>query len=61
MPGSDHPEKNHLPHFQSEKEEAEFWDTHEVADFLDELEEDTEPIIDARPKRQARSGLKQVQ
>ena len=26
-----------IPKFQSEKEEAEFWDTHDSTEFLDEL------------------------
>ncbi len=30
--------KETIPVFTSVKEEAEFWDTHDVTDFLDELE-----------------------
>lgn len=40
-----------LPKFANEQEEAEFWDTHESTDFLD----DTEPVdvifVDARPPK----------
>jgi len=28
-----------IPEFKNEQEEAEFWDTHSVADYLDELTE----------------------
>lgn len=28
-----------IPEFKTEKEEAEFWDTHSIADFIDVLEE----------------------
>ena len=31
--------KSKIPRFKNYEEEAEFWDTHSVADFLDELEE----------------------
>lgn len=31
--------KSKIPRFKNFEEEAEFWDTHSVADFLDELEE----------------------
>ena len=33
-----------IPEFKSEKEEAEFWATHDLTDHLDELEEIKEPI-----------------
>jgi predicted DNA binding CopG/RHH family protein len=40
-----------LPKFTSEREEAEFWDTHDSTDFLS----DTEPVdltfVDARPAK----------
>lgn len=29
--------KNKIPEFKSREEEAEFWDTHDTADFEDEL------------------------
>lgn len=29
--------KNKIPKFNTIKEEAEFWDTHSIADYLDEL------------------------
>ena len=31
--------KSKIPRFKNYEEEAEFWDTHSVGDFLDELEE----------------------
>ena len=30
--------KKRIPHFETDEEAAEFWDTHSVADYLDELE-----------------------
>jgi Protein of unknown function (DUF3680). len=35
---------NRIPKFKSDKEEAEFWDTHSAVDFLDELLEVEEAI-----------------
>src|ERR1043165_979355 len=29
--------KNRIPDFKSREEEAEFWDTHDITDYLDEL------------------------
>jgi len=37
-----------IPKFKSLKEESEFWDTHSVLDFWDELEDVEGPFIDAR-------------
>lgn len=34
-----------IPKFKSEKEEAEFWDTHSALDYLDDTVEVKEPII----------------
>ena len=31
-------EKSKIPEFKSIKEEAAFWDTHDITDYLDELE-----------------------
>lgn len=31
--------KSRIPHFKTVQEEADFWDTHSLADFEDELEE----------------------
>ena len=40
-----------IPQFETEQEEAEFWDTHDATDYLD----DTEPVdvefVDARPRK----------
>ncbi|MBI3960133.1 MAG: hypothetical protein HY328_15070 [Chloroflexi bacterium] len=37
--------KQRIPQTDSIQELAEFWDTHDVTDFEDELEEVTEPIF----------------
>ena len=33
-----------IPKFNTDKEEAEFWDTHSAVDYLDELLEPKEPL-----------------
>ena len=33
-----------IPQFETDKEEAEFWDTHSAVDLLDEILEVEEPI-----------------
>src|SRR5438874_611428 len=38
--------KEHLPKTDSIQELARFWDTHDVSDFDDELEEVKEPVFD---------------
>lgn len=40
---------NKLPEFKSLEEESDFWDTHSVVDFWDELEDVTGHFVDARP------------
>ena len=40
-----------IPQFNSVMEESDFWDTHEVSDFLDELTEVDAVFVDARPKK----------
>ena len=37
-----------LPQTDSIQELAQFWDTHDVTDFEDELEEITEPVFERR-------------
>jgi len=37
---------NHLQHTDSIQQLAQFWDTHDVTDFEDELEEVTESVFD---------------
>jgi hypothetical protein len=37
-----------LPRTDSIQELAQFWDTHDVSDFEDELEEGTEPVFERR-------------
>lgn len=41
-----------LPKFTSEAEEAEFWDTHDSTDFLDETEPVQTRFVDRRPPKQ---------
>lgn len=46
--------KSRIPHFKTVQEEAEFWDTHSLADFEDELEEvsDVQFVVTrAKPKK----------
>jgi predicted DNA binding CopG/RHH family protein len=40
-----------LPEFASEQEEAEFWATHDSAEFLDSTEETDVVFEDARPRK----------
>lgn len=40
-----------IPKFKSLQEESEFWDTHSVIDYWDELEDVKGPLIDARPAK----------
>lgn len=42
--------KQRIPQTDSIQELAEFWDTHDVTDFEDELEEVTEPVF-VRPSQ----------
>jgi len=39
---------NTIPKTDSIRKLAEFWDTHDLTDFLDELEEVTEPVFTGR-------------
>ncbi|MCP4415718.1 MAG: hypothetical protein GY805_03790 [Chloroflexi bacterium] len=38
-----------IPRFKTEQEEANFWDSHESTDFLDETEAVNVTFVDARP------------
>jgi predicted DNA binding CopG/RHH family protein len=38
-----------IPQFKTEQEEAEFWDSHDSTDFLDETEAVHVTFVDARP------------
>lgn len=40
-----------IPKFKTLEEESEFWDTHSVVDYWDELEDVKGHFIDARPKK----------
>lgn len=39
-----------IPTFKSEREESDFWDTHDTTDYFDESEEIEATLVDARPK-----------
>jgi hypothetical protein len=39
-----------LPPIDSIEELAQFWDTHDLTDFEEELEEVTEPVFERKPK-----------
>lgn len=41
-----------LPKFASEQEEAEFWDTHDSTEFLEETESVEMRFVDRRPVKQ---------
>ena len=41
-----------IPKFASEQEEAEFWDTHSITDYLDELTPVDVTVVDARPRKE---------
>jgi predicted DNA binding CopG/RHH family protein len=40
-----------IPKFETSEEEAEFWDTHSLADYWDEWQDVKGPLIDARPAK----------
>lgn len=40
-----------LPKFKTLEEESEFWDTHSVADYWDELDVVDSLLVDARPPK----------
>ena len=40
-----------IPKFKSEKEEIEFWDTHSLADYIDDTEELNIKIVDKRQNK----------
>jgi len=42
-----------IPAFTSEQEEADFWDTHDSADYLDETEPVELTFVDARPEKRS--------
>ena len=37
---------NNIPHTDSIRDMAQFWDTHDLTDFQDQLEEVTEPVFE---------------
>ena len=39
-----------IPKFETEEQEAEFWDTHDSTDYLEDTEEVEIAYVDARPK-----------
>lgn len=40
-----------IPKFKTLEEESEFWDTHSLADYWDEMEDVEGSLIDARPPK----------
>jgi hypothetical protein len=40
-----------IPQFANEREEAEFWATHDATEFLDETASVDEVFVDARPSK----------
>ncbi len=56
--------KSRIPEFKSLEEEAEFWDTHDVTDFMDELTPVKAIVHLRKPKEEVltvrlQSGIKQ--
>ena len=47
-----------LPQTDSIQELADFWDTHDLADFEEELEEVAEPVFESRDHRRTPSGAR---
>lgn len=41
-----------IPKFANEQEEAEFWDTHDATEFLDDTEPQHVAFVDSRPPKQ---------
>lgn len=41
--------RNKIPKFKTVKEKIEFWDTHSLADYIDDTEEVNIKIVDKRP------------
>ena len=42
-----------IPVFRSEQEEAEFWETHDSTDYLDDTEPAELTFVDARPQKRS--------
>jgi predicted DNA binding CopG/RHH family protein len=42
-----------IPKFKSEQEEAEFWDAHDSADYVDDTEPAELTFVDARPPKRS--------
>jgi hypothetical protein len=49
---SSNAEPSRIPDFNSVAEEAEFWDIHDITDFLDELRETRVRFVIDRPDEQ---------
>lgn len=41
-----------LPQFASEQEESDFWDTHSLADYMDDMVEVDVRCVNARPRKE---------
>lgn len=42
-----------IPAFKSEQEEADFWDTHDSTEYLDDMEPEEATFVDARPRKRS--------
>lgn len=51
MGASERSSARKLPHFTDEREESEFWDSHDSTDYLDETEPVEAEFVDARPRK----------
>jgi predicted DNA binding CopG/RHH family protein len=50
-----------IPQFDSIQEMAQFWDTHDLTDFTDELEEVAEPVFERKKAIQVRLEPQEAQ
>jgi predicted DNA binding CopG/RHH family protein len=50
-----------IPHTDSIQELARFWDTHELTDFEDQLEEVTEPVFERKTELTVRLEPEEIQ
>jgi len=54
-----HKTKSQSPHFKTIEEEAEFWDTHDLTEFEDELEDMTGQVQFVERRAPASKALKE--
>jgi len=53
--------KKRIPHFETDEEAAEFWDTHSFADYIDDTEPADDVVFVMRPLKQISLRLAQGQ